>query len=242
MIKLNICAGPNVFPCDGWINYDRDGNTVYFNHLNTVANEMTAYAGNFHPGLQQALSQMPEHQLRVVNYIKSGGKINNQIHDIRNPFTQHPDGTIDCIYVGQAIEHFNPIYETPPFLKECYRMLKPGGVLRMTTPDFELIINTYMNGQMDKFSPEQPDFYKNALPEEQLSYLMFGACGPSCSWSNYEGHMFLFTKDSMTKALLAAGFSNPVFYQETGQSLHPVMQKEVVDAGMSHSFIVEVAK
>lgn len=185
---------------------------------------------------------MPDHQKNLVAFLQSGGTIDFHINDIRKKFPQHPDNTVDGVYIGQAIEHINPIYEAPAFMSECYRMLKPEGVLRMTTPDLDLLINAYKNNEMDKFAIEQPAFYKNADPSAQLSYLMYGAGGPNCTWDNYEGHMHLYTQKSMTAMLLSIGFKDIIFFYEVGKSKDPVMAKECVDAGMTHSFIVEAIK
>jgi hypothetical protein len=69
---------------------------------------------------------------------------------------------------------------------------------------------------------------------------MYGASGPHCTWDNYEGHMFLFTRASMTELLLGAGFKPPfAFYREEGMSRDIVMAEDAVDAGMSHSFATE---
>jgi len=227
MNKLNIASGPNVFPFHGWINYDRESVASYIEAMKTYDENDIG---------------VPEHQKNLISYLKSGGQIDFRVHDLRNSFIQHADNSISSIYFGQAIEHINPIYELPKFLKECYRMLIPGGLIRITTPDLDLLIQAYLNGQMDKFAIEQPAFYKNAHASAQLAFLMYGACGPSCTWDNYEGHMFLFTKESMTAVLQEAGFREIEFYYETGKSKDPVMAKEAVDAGMTHSFIVEAIK
>lgn len=224
--KLNIGAGPNIFPHPGWINYDRETFDEYFTYLK----------GN------PSLKEMPDHQKKLTHYLQNNGEVDFRIHDIKSKFFQHIDNSVDCIYVGQTIEHINPNYEAPLFLKECHRMLKLGGVLRMTTPDLDLLIKAYISGDMSKFSSEQPDFYKLVDPSSQLSYIMFGAAGPKCSWNNYEGHMFLYTQTSMNRVLQEAGFKNIHFYYETGISHDPILAKEVVDAGMSHSFIVEAIK
>jgi SAM-dependent methyltransferase len=224
MIKLNICSGPNIFPFDNWINYDREDFDYYINFLkNGKSHSRASYQ-------------------RLIDYCARGGKLSSIIHDLRDGFPQHANNSVDLIYVGQAIEHINPIFEVPPFLKECYRMLKPDGVLRMTTPDLDLLINAYLAGEMNKFAIEQPAFYQNVDPSAQLAMLMFGSCGEKCKWDHYEGHFFLYTQKSMTKVLNDAGFSKVFFYYETGKSYSPVMAAEVHDEGMTHSMICEAIK
>ena len=64
-------------------------------------------------------------------------------HDV----TQHPlpfaDGTFDAVYHSHVLEHL-PKTEAPVFLKECLRVLKPGGVLRIAVPDLERICRLYL--------------------------------------------------------------------------------------------------
>lgn len=235
LVKLNIASGPNIFPYDGWINYDKDDSASYFRYLDWQNQEKT---------IAYVLHEMPEHQQKLANYIRSGDmdRIKFHVKDITAKFPEHEDNSVDLIYLGQMIEHLNPVYQTLDFLKECNRIMKPGGVIRITTPDLDLLIKAYLNGEMSKFENEQPDFYRYADPASQLCLLMYGASGPNCTWTNYEGHMFLFTKRSMIDMLEKAGFKDIEFYYEAGKSKHPVMQEEVVDAGLSHSFICEAVK
>lgn len=223
--KLNIGSGPNVFPFTGWINYDREDITQYLDYIKKAP-----------------LDGMPIRQQQLANYLKSGGLIDFKVQDLNNKFPQHSNNSVEAIYLGQMIEHLNPLYEVPAFLLECHRMLKIGGVLRITTPDLDLLIQAYLHNQMDKFVKEQPEFYKQADPGSQLAYIMYGSAGPNCRWNNYEGHFFLYTQKSMTTALQKAGFKNIEFYYEPGKSKDLVMAKEAIDEGLSHSFIVEAVK
>jgi 2-polyprenyl-3-methyl-5-hydroxy-6-metoxy-1,4-benzoquinol methylase len=45
-----------------------------------------------------------------------------------------PSETFDAIYMGHVIEH---LYDPGSLLKECWRVLKPGGHLVMTTPNMQ---------------------------------------------------------------------------------------------------------
>lgn len=226
MIKLNIACGPNIFPFDGWTNYDREDFNEFLSDLQNVSSH---HLKNYH---------------NLVQYVHtdSGKQLSMIVHDLRDGFPQHEDNSVELIYMGQAIEHINPLYEAPQFLKECHRMLVPGGVLRMTTPDLDLLINAYLAGEMGKFAVEQPNFYKRVDPSAQLAMLMYGSCGEKSTWNYYEGHMFLYTQRSMTTILNDVGFSKLAFYYEAGKSFNEVMAKEAVDEGLTHSFIVEAVK
>lgn len=63
-------------------------------------------------------------------------------HDLREgiPF---PDEAFDVVYHSHVLEHF-PKAEGPRFLRECFRVLKPGGTVRVAVPDLERIAKTYL--------------------------------------------------------------------------------------------------
>jgi SAM-dependent methyltransferase len=54
-----------------------------------------------------------------------------------------PDGTFDVVYHSHMLEHI-PEEQAPAFLRECRRVLKPRGVLRVVVPDLERIVAHYV--------------------------------------------------------------------------------------------------
>jgi predicted SAM-dependent methyltransferase len=52
------------------------------------------------------------------------------------------DGSVDFIYACHILEHFKR-KEVEDVLKEWFRVLKPGGVLRLSVPGFEEIVAIY---------------------------------------------------------------------------------------------------
>ena len=54
------------------------------------------------------------------------------------PFKDLPDNTFDCIVSFQVIEH---ILDDDLFLKEIHRVLKPGGLAMLTTPNIKLTLS-----------------------------------------------------------------------------------------------------
>jgi predicted SAM-dependent methyltransferase len=52
------------------------------------------------------------------------------------------DNTFEVVYHSHVLEHFSKD-DGALFIKECYRVLKPGGILRITIPDLEQIISNY---------------------------------------------------------------------------------------------------
>lgn len=63
-------------------------------------------------------------------------------HNLRQglPF---PDASFDAVYHSHVLEHF-PKAEAPAFLQECFRVLRPQGILRVVVPDLEQIARLYL--------------------------------------------------------------------------------------------------
>lgn len=63
-------------------------------------------------------------------------------HDLRQalPFA---DGAFAAVYHSHVLEHL-PRERALPFLKECHRVLQPGGILRVAVPDLETIVELYL--------------------------------------------------------------------------------------------------
>lgn len=216
-MKLNIACGPNAFP--GWTNIDRVDMSGYIETLRSV----TDFTG------------WPEAQAKLAARVKEG-LVTCEVHDLRKGFPDIPDESVDAIYFGQAIEHLNPLYEAPQFLRECLRMLKPGAQIRITTPDFDMLLDAYLADRMGDFAHEQPAFYADSPKSAQFSYLAFGACGPECTFDRYEGHFCLYSREHMTLLLEQVGFCDVSFDRKSPEFA------ECVDAGMSHSMAVEARK
>ena len=56
------------------------------------------------------------------------------------PFTDH---SFDAVYHSHVLEHFSKD-DGEIFTAECFRVLKPGGVLRIAVPDLETIVRNYL--------------------------------------------------------------------------------------------------
>ena len=90
------------------------------------------------------------------------------------------------IYASHVLEHINR-NEVHEVLGNWYSMLKNGGVLRLSVPDFDSIVKIYGASKNDV--------------ESVAGYLMGG------QRSNYDYHYNVFNENSLTKLLLDVGFS-----------------------------------
>lgn len=53
------------------------------------------------------------------------------------------DNQFDVVYHSQFLEHF-PKEKAADFLRECLRVLRPGGIMRVVVPDLENIVTEYV--------------------------------------------------------------------------------------------------
>lgn len=111
-----------------------------------------------------------------------------------------PDRSLDVIYSAEVIEHIS-LAAGRKFLAEAARVLRPGGVLRLTTPDLVECCRLFLN-QRDDVSLEH--FRKTWLD---------GPFSPEI-WINAQfqayGHQHLWSFSELSHALQAAGFDKVV--------------------------------
>lgn len=76
-----------------------------------------------------------------INFVSTGKGViaHNLKHGI--PF---PDASFDFVYHSHVLEHFSKS-EAEFFIKECYRVLRSQGVLRVVVPDLEEIARMYLH-------------------------------------------------------------------------------------------------
>lgn len=75
-----------------------------------------------------------------------------QAHDILSglPF---PDNTLDAVYHSHVLEHLTQD-QGERMLRDCWRALKPGGVLRIVVPDLEQIARLYLDNHAQAWQGE----------------------------------------------------------------------------------------
>jgi SAM-dependent methyltransferase len=98
-------------------------------------------------------------------------------HDLSQPFPL-PDSSVDRILSEHFFEHMAEV-DVAALLKECYRVLKPGGFLRIAVPD-------YMNPRKRKYlkAKHDPDHTNH------LSFPTYESLSSQVSGSPFEGYQF----------------------------------------------------
>jgi predicted SAM-dependent methyltransferase len=105
-------------------------------------------------------------------------------HDLKDKLPFEED-FFDVVYHSHVQEHLPKIY-VPMFFHECFRVLKPGGIIRLVIPDLEQIARIYLELleralQNDKVAQERYDWImlemldqiaRNQSGGEMLKYWM----------------------------------------------------------------------
>jgi predicted SAM-dependent methyltransferase len=79
-------------------------------------------------------------------------------HDLRTGIPL-PDGDVDVVYHSHVLEHFDK-QAGERFLRECHRVLRPGGVIRIAVPDLERIARGYL-AALSNATEGQPGWDRN---------------------------------------------------------------------------------
>lgn len=96
---------------------------------------------------------------------------------------------------------------------------------------------------MLEFAKEQPDYYAKGSPARRLGYIMYGSGGPNSSSEHYEGHQMLYSEASLRELLTEVGFAlEKTAGCPPNRSQSPIMERECVDTGVSHSIFIEAVK
>lgn len=164
VVKVNLGCGPSGI--NGWINYDW--------------------------GMLPLLSKMPwirriliRFKLLSKNYMVDWAPI--KLVNIRRRLPLDNE-SVDHIYCSHVLEHFEK-WETENLLKECRRVLKRDGCLRIVLPDLKRMIDQYHDA--DEFCREFYGFNKDQK-----------------TWSRrlIRGHQWMYDEKSVSEVLEKAGF------------------------------------
>ncbi len=115
------------------------------------------------------------------------------------------DATFDRVYSEHMIEHVS-FQESYAFLKECFRILRPGSKIRIATPDLEKYIglfNTDNNPLNDKYIEWISSNWleKGGIPFKNPSFIINLVMH---AW----GHLFIFDFDTFRTVLEEIGYKN----------------------------------
>ncbi len=74
-------------------------------------------------------------------------------HDVVKglPFS---DSNVDAVYHSHILEHLRP-GQGEMLIEECFRVLRPGGILRIVVPDLERIVELYLESHQQAWNGEE---------------------------------------------------------------------------------------
>ncbi len=109
--------------------------------------------------------------------------------------------SVNAIWSSHNIEHLYP-HEVPIALGECYRALKPGGIVLITLPDIQKVAEYVAAGKL-----ETP-LYISPAGEIAALDILYGLGTSIANGNYYMAHRTGFTAETLKNKLMDAGFVN----------------------------------
>jgi predicted SAM-dependent methyltransferase len=225
--KLQVGCGGNIL--SGWLNSDLNpvrSMGVYLANLQE-AREASGAAESTRPALRP---------FRDVIYLDATKTL---------PF---PNNTFDYVFSEHMIEHI-PYQAAMGLIKEIYRVVKPGGRVRVSTPDLSFLINLYTQDKSDlqlRYITWATDsFLKGTkLPDALSDADTFVINNFVRNW----GHQFIYDQKTLWNAFAQCGFSeiercNPgVSVDENLRGIESHGRRISDDFNQLESIVVEAVK
>jgi predicted SAM-dependent methyltransferase len=130
--------------------------------------------------------------------------------DLRRPFP-HEAESCSRIYSESLFELFTPD-DGIAFLRDCHRLLAPGGIARMAMPALEDVVSLYISGEWKQFDSTKPG-YKHYQTVQNGAQLMNAAF-------RHPDHRWIYDWEDLNRVVEQAGFAR-ITRAEWGQSTHP---------------------
>lgn len=143
----------------------------------------------------------------IVTNLRKGSPI---YMDAGKPFPI-PDASFDYIYSEHLFEHLT-YSQAMNMLKECHRILKPNGVLRIATPNLQFLVDLYLHPEKEvnkkyiEFNAE-----RSGLPSSPIYAINYF----HTTW----GHKIIYDQVALSRFLEEVGFEN-ICQCEMSKSVH----------------------
>jgi predicted SAM-dependent methyltransferase len=133
-VKVNLGCGLRCLP--DWINVDGSLTSLFGSERFKFVNEL----------LYKFAGSSKYYSFDQYNEIIQKNKL--KFYDLRKGVPV-ADNSADFIYTSHFIEHLTK-RDGKIFMKECYKKLKKGGVLRIAVPNLDVAFEMYKNGDTEK--------------------------------------------------------------------------------------------
>ena len=183
-IKLNLGCG-SVRP-GGWINTDSSLNA----HIQRIP----------------LLGKVVHKTFKTVEYNN-----NNLVYMNLNKRWPNKENSVDIVYASHLFEHLT-LNSAELFLKESYRCLRPGGVIRVVVPDLYKICKRYIDSYESDGEADPTQFIMWAINmhrEGQYGSKLGWFKKFVLEWQGYpHQHKYMYDEKSLTKKMEEHGFVN----------------------------------
>lgn len=105
-----------------------------------------------------------------------------------------PDGAARLVYNEHVIEHIT-VDEAGRCLKDWFRVLEPGGILRVATPDLGYVVERYQRDWRDQAWLRLPEYAFIQTRAEMMNVAF-----------RWWGHQYLYDGEELERRLREAGF------------------------------------
>ena len=133
------------------------------------------------------------------------------IHDLRKPLPFR-ECSVRAVYSSHVLEHMY-FEDGQRLIRECFRVLEDGGILRLVVPDLHAIVREYLGENPFR---EPANDSERLPPADQLNrrLLMKGQSPPSgnllsrlySAWMDFHSHKWMYDACSLTHHMELAGF------------------------------------
>jgi SAM-dependent methyltransferase len=186
--RLNLGCGPNA--PQGWVNLDGSWN-AWFTH---------------HQRLRRTLQR-----IGIIDAANQGAqwKVSPIVHDLRRPLP-FQENTFSAIYASHVLEHLYRV-EADGLLADCWRVLAPGGIIRLVVPDLRAMVTDYMKQANGNGNATAPGSAADGL-NEKLGFRSAQPPGGNtlfriyATWKDFHSHKWMYDSDSLHRTLKIAGF------------------------------------
>ena len=143
----------------------------------------------------------------------------------RIPF---PDSSVSCIYSSHTFEHFT-YEESRAVARECFRVLRPGGILRIVVPDLGIMVRDYLADPGDPMASHR--FISRLLLTSSVRNLVHAGAH----------HKQMFDARSLVRMLQEAGFVAPELSTFGSSQIAEIAEVEL-ESRRSESLYVEATR
>lgn len=149
-------------------------------------------------------------------------------HDLSRQLP-YSNGSVDFIFTSHTLEHLE-MDHVRALIKECYRILSGGGIIRIAVPDAELLMKSYIRKRpLDYLKHISPKAERGKTQIEKLGAVML------------DNHKSLLDFETLNDALVCAGFSN-VSICDPFSSSSEILEAQTIVSHPTISLVLEARK